>query len=66
MGRYRGHLSLATEDMFIWGQVGTNVPFCFPNREALVDLYRDVAHHPGVKYHMLSHSTMAQLWWIRN
>jgi len=52
-------ISLATEDMFIWGQVGTDIPFYFPNREALVDLYQDVAHFPGVKYHMLSHSTMA-------
>ncbi|HUV14421.1 MAG TPA: hypothetical protein VMY18_12315, partial [Acidobacteriota bacterium] len=52
-------ISLATEDMFIWGQVGTDVPFYFPNREALVDLYRDVAHYPGVKHHILSHSTMA-------
>jgi radical SAM superfamily enzyme YgiQ (UPF0313 family) len=52
-------ISLATEDMFIWGQVGTDVPFYFPNREALVDLFRDVAHYPGVKHHMLSHSTMA-------
>jgi radical SAM superfamily enzyme YgiQ (UPF0313 family) len=52
-------ISLATEDMFIWGQVGTSVPFYFPNREALVDLYRDVTQYPGVKHHMLSHSTMA-------
>lgn len=52
-------ISLATEDMFIWGQVGTDTPFYFPNREALVDLYRDVAHYPGVKHFMLSHSTMA-------
>jgi len=52
-------ISLATEDMFIWGQVGTSTPFYFPNREVLVDLYRDVAHYPGVKHHMLSHSTMA-------
>jgi len=52
-------ISLATEDMFIWGQVGTDVPFYFPNREALVDLYRDVAHYPGVRYHWFSHSTIA-------
>jgi len=52
-------ISLATEDMFIWGQVRTDVPFYFPNREALVDLYRDAAHHPGVKHFMLSHSTIA-------
>jgi len=31
-------ISLATEDMFIWGQVHTDTPFYFPNREALVDL----------------------------
>jgi len=45
--------------MFIWGQVGTDVPFYFPNRNALVDLYRDIVNYPGVKHHMLSHSTMA-------
>jgi len=52
-------ISLATEDMFIWGQVHTGVPFYFPNREALVDLYRDVVDTPGVRYHLLSHCTMA-------
>ena len=39
-------ISLATEDMFIWGQVHTDVPFYFPNREALVALYRDVVEIP--------------------
>lgn len=52
-------ISLATEDMFIWGQVHTDTPFYFPNREALVDLYREVVTTPGVKHHLLSHSTMA-------
>lgn len=52
-------VSLATEDMFIWGQVRTDTPFYFPNREALVDLFRDVVGTPGVKHHLLSHSTMA-------
>jgi len=52
-------VSLATEDMFIWGQVNTAVPFYFPNREALLDLYRDVVGTPGVRYHLLSHCTMA-------
>lgn len=52
-------ISLATEDMFIWGQVHTDVPFYFPNREALLDLYRSVVDTPGVEYHLLSHSTMA-------
>ncbi|MCY4660376.1 MAG: radical SAM protein [Acidobacteria bacterium] len=52
-------ISLATEDMFIWGQVRTDTPFFFPNREALVDLYRDVVDTPGVEQHVLSHSTMA-------
>ena len=42
-------ISLATEDMFIWGQVHTDVPFYFPNREALVDLYREVVDTPGVR-----------------
>lgn len=52
-------ISLATEDMFIWGQVGTGTPFYFPNREALVDLYADVVNTPGVTHHLLSHGTMA-------
>ena len=52
-------ISLATEDMFIWGQVKTNTPFFFPNREALLDLYSEVVNTPGVAHHMLSHSTMA-------
>ncbi len=52
-------ISLATEDLFIWGQVRTEVPFYFPNREALVDLFRDVAGTPGVRHHLLSHCTMA-------
>jgi len=52
-------ISLATEDMFIWGQVHTSTPFYFPNREALVDLYRSVCETPGVEQHVLSHSTIA-------
>jgi radical SAM superfamily enzyme YgiQ (UPF0313 family) len=52
-------ISLATEDMFIWGQVHTDTPFYFPNREALVDLYRAIVDTPGVEQHVLSHSTVA-------
>jgi hypothetical protein len=52
-------ISLATEDMFIWGQVRTSTPFYFPNREALLDLYSDIANTPGVEQHLLSHSTIA-------
>ena len=52
-------ISLATEDMFIWGQVHTDTPFYFPNREALLDLFGDVVNTPGVKHHLLSHCTMA-------
>jgi hypothetical protein len=52
-------VSLATEDMFIWGQVHTSTPFYFPNREALVDLYSEVVDTPGVEQHVLSHSTIA-------
>lgn len=54
-----GQISLATEDMFIWGQVHTDTPFYFPNREALLDLFRDVVNTPGVNHHLLSHCTMA-------
>ena len=52
-------ISLATEDMFIWGQVHTKTPFYFPNREALLDLYRNVVDTPGVEQHVLSHATIA-------
>jgi radical SAM superfamily enzyme YgiQ (UPF0313 family) len=52
-------ISLATEDMFIWGQVHTSTPFYFPNREALIDLYRDIVTTAGVEQHVLSHSTIA-------
>ncbi|MGH9326013.1 MAG: B12-binding domain-containing radical SAM protein [Terriglobia bacterium] len=52
-------ISLATEDMFIWGQVRTETPFFFPNREALLDLYSGIVNTPGVEQHVLSHCTMA-------
>ncbi len=52
-------ISLATEDMFIWGQIHTDTPFYFPNREALLDLYAEIANVPGVEQIVLSHSTMA-------
>jgi hypothetical protein len=52
-------ISLATEDMFIWGQVHTDTPFYFPNREALLDLYSDIVNTPGVEQHVLSHCTIA-------
>ncbi len=52
-------ISLATEDMFIWGQVQTDTPFFFPNREALVDLYSEIVNTPGVEQHVLSHCTIA-------
>ena len=45
--------------MFIWGQVQTDTPFFFPNREALLDLYQEVVDTPGVEQHVLSHATMA-------
>jgi radical SAM superfamily enzyme YgiQ (UPF0313 family) len=52
-------ISLATEDMFIWGQVHTDVPFYFPNREALLDLYSSIVNTPGIQQHLLSHCTIA-------
>ncbi len=52
-------ISLATEDMFIWGQVHTDTPFYFPNREALLDLFSEIVNTPGVELHVLSHATMA-------
>jgi len=52
-------ISLATEDMFIWGQVHTDTPFYFPNREALLDLFTEIVDTPGVEQHVLSHCTIA-------
>jgi hypothetical protein len=52
-------VSLATEDMFIWGQVHTDTPFYFPNREALLDLYGEIVNTRGVEQHVLSHCTIA-------
>src|SRR5436305_1977899 len=52
-------ISLATEDMFIWGQLHTDTPFYFPNREALIDLYSEIVNTPGVEHHVLSHCTIA-------
>jgi hypothetical protein len=52
-------ISLATEDMFIWGQIHTETPFFFPNREALLDLYGSIVNTPGVEQHVLSHATIA-------
>ncbi|MGH7784548.1 MAG: hypothetical protein ACREO5_11990, partial [Candidatus Binatia bacterium] len=52
-------ISLATEDMFIWGQVHTETPFYYPNREALLDLYGGIVNTPGVEQHVLSHATIA-------
>jgi hypothetical protein len=45
--------------MFIWGQVNTGVPFYFPNRGALLDLYSEIVNTPGVEQHLLSHATIA-------
>jgi radical SAM superfamily enzyme YgiQ (UPF0313 family) len=52
-------ISLSSEDMFIWGQVKTDTPFFFPNREALVELYREAVNTPGITQHVLLHGTMA-------
>ncbi|MCH7978331.1 MAG: B12-binding domain-containing radical SAM protein [Acidobacteria bacterium] len=66
LGAVRGNIrngnkqiSLATEDMFIWGQVQTETPFFFPNREALLDLFAEIVNTPGVEQHLLSHCTIA-------
>src|SRR3989454_508308 len=54
-------ISLASDDMFISGQVQTGTPSFFPNREALLDLYSEIVSTPGGEHHLLSHSTMAPL-----
>jgi radical SAM superfamily enzyme YgiQ (UPF0313 family) len=52
-------ISLATEDMFVWGHAQAQTPFYFPNHEALVDLYGSIAETPGVEEVLLSHCTIA-------
>ncbi len=52
-------ISLATEDMFVWGTGSDGTPFYIPNREALVDLYGAIADTPGVERFVLSHCTIA-------
>jgi radical SAM superfamily enzyme YgiQ (UPF0313 family) len=51
-------ISLATEDLFIWGQVRTDTPFYFPNRKALLELFGEIVNTPGVEHHLLSHCTI--------
>jgi radical SAM superfamily enzyme YgiQ (UPF0313 family) len=52
-------ISLATEDMFVWRTDEAGLPFFIPNRDELLDLYREVAATPGVEHVTLSHCTMA-------
>lgn len=52
-------VSLATEDMFVWGTDEAGLPFFIPHRDALLDLYGSIVRHPGVKHITLSHCTMA-------
>ncbi len=52
-------ISLATEDMFVWGHARSGTPFYVPNREALLDLYGEIAATPGVEHVVLSHCTIA-------
>jgi radical SAM superfamily enzyme YgiQ (UPF0313 family) len=52
-------VSLATEDMFVWRTDEAGLPFFVPNREELLDLYREVVETEGVEHVTLSHCTMA-------
>jgi radical SAM superfamily enzyme YgiQ (UPF0313 family) len=52
-------VSLATEDMFVWGHARGGTPFYIPNRDALLDLYGEIAATPGVEHVVLSHCTIA-------
>jgi radical SAM superfamily enzyme YgiQ (UPF0313 family) len=52
-------ISLATEDMFVWRTDEAGLPFFVPNRIELLDLYRSIVDHPGVKQMTLSHATIA-------
>ncbi len=52
-------ISLATEDMFVWGHARGGTPFYIPNRDALLDLYGEIAATPGVEHIVLSHCTIA-------
>ena len=53
-------ISLATEDMFIWGQVHTRHAVLLPEpRSAASTCTRTSSNTPGVEQHVLSHATMA-------
>jgi hypothetical protein len=58
-------ISLATGDMFIGGQVRTGMPFYFPNREALLDLFSEIVNTPGLEQHLLSQPRGGLRSWSR-
>jgi radical SAM superfamily enzyme YgiQ (UPF0313 family) len=50
------HITLITEDLFLYG---AKDPRFVPNREAVVNLCRSVADHPGVKSIQAAHMSLA-------
>jgi radical SAM superfamily enzyme YgiQ (UPF0313 family) len=50
------HITLVTEDLFLYG---TKDKAFIPNKEAVVNLVRSVAKHPGVKSIQASHMSLA-------
>jgi len=53
------HVTLITEDLFLYG--ASDKKF-IPNREAVVNLVKSVADHPGVKSIQASHISLAPVW----
>jgi radical SAM superfamily enzyme YgiQ (UPF0313 family) len=53
------HITLITEDLFLYG---AKDPRFIPNREAVVELVRNVAKQPGVKSIQAAHMSLAPIW----
>jgi len=53
------HITLITEDLFIYGATGKTF---IPNREAVVNLVSSVAKYPGVKSIQAAHMSLAPVW----
>jgi radical SAM superfamily enzyme YgiQ (UPF0313 family) len=52
------HVTLVTEDLFLYGSKSKSF---IPNKEAVVNLVKNVADHPGVKSIQASHMSLAPI-----
>jgi radical SAM superfamily enzyme YgiQ (UPF0313 family) len=53
------HITLITEDLFIYGATGNKF---IPDRKSVVKLVKSVADYPGVKSIQASHMSLAPVW----